>query len=154
MHSSKKGCQNYSWCPQTRAHGAFIRKIAYPPFCRFKNVRRFCLGQFMYKQIKNSSPPPPPCIIPNLVLNRSVHNYYTRGTQEPHTVYRHTQKVASSFVNTGPRYWSDLPRNVTHNTISTFNRSHERHLRQAQNDASLDPCFFSNLFVGQISQWS
>ncbi len=88
----------------------------------------------MYKQIKNSSLSR---IIPNIVLNRSVHNYYTRGKQEAHTIYRRTQKVRSSFVNIGPRYWSDLPRDITAiNTISTLNRSHKRHLRQAQNDTS------------------
>ncbi len=60
----------------------------------------------MYRQLNNLAPVP---IVVELVLNRTVHRYKTRGSGNVHAQYRRTQKVANSFLNTSPYYWNSPP---------------------------------------------
>ncbi len=81
---------------------------------------------FMYRQLNNLAPVP---IVGELVLNQNAHHYETRGSGNVHAQYRHTQKVANSFLNTSLNYWNSLPPNISSAlSITTFNKCHKRYI--------------------------
>ena len=65
-----------------------------------------------------------------IVLNPTVHRYEARRSGNVHAQYRHTQKVANSFLlNISPNCWHSLPTNLSSAlSITTFNKWHKGYM--------------------------
>ncbi len=107
-----------------RTHFATILETPYTAI-RIYVTCEFCVGQFMYRQVKCVAPV---SILPQITFNQNIHHYETWVSANVRVQYRRTHKVATSFINTAPHYWNTLQYEL-HNmgSITTFNKLHKRY---------------------------